>query len=70
MLILQLIVLYFGLLFIDIFFDLEWKVFSFCLMLISAVISISLFIHYLPIPAVIWMVVSLLEFKSYISTEE
>lgn len=58
--------LYLALLLIEMSFDLEIPEYSFVMLVLAMVISISCFITGHPIPGLVWGAMTLLEFKSFL----
>lgn len=67
MLILGLCILYIGLQIIDNVFGLHWKEFSVGVILLSLVITILCYIDSMMIAGTIWLVVTLIEYRTYLN---
>jgi hypothetical protein len=70
MLIYQLILIYFGLLVIELVFDINMRLISFLLMISSSLVCISYFSYGFILAGVIWLIMSLFELLSFINAEE
>lgn len=66
MFLVSLCVLYIGLQIIEYIFGLHWKEFSAGTLTLSIIITISCFINSLMIAGLIWILVSLIEYRNYL----
>jgi hypothetical protein len=70
MLVYQLVLIYMGLLTIELVFDLNMRLISFLLMMSSFLVSMTYFSHGFKFVGTIWLIMSLFELLSFISAEE
>ena len=64
--IIGLCILYIGLQLIDSYFDFHWKQFTIGVIMLSCVITILCFINSMIISGIIWLVVTLIEYRTYL----
>ena len=59
-------ILYVGLQLLDLYFDFHWKEFTVGIICLSTVITILCLIHLTVISGIIWLVITLVEYRTYL----